>query len=533
MGGKASSSRTKSSKKKRNKISSKLLKKRRKKESKFLHGPDFVSLSSKSTWSTSSESDYRTRKNKSKKRCHDDSASSYSDDHSMTSASESLSTHDNKSYKRRKALPQGRKRRTRKTFESAESDAESRRRKRSRRHHVVKSSNKPLKKKSRRHFTNSLSSDSESCSTCESRSSNSTGDGKHRRRKMILHKKIKNSRSRESHRARSKRKARSPSGSPCGTCRDRDVIVDQSDEVLDHDISVDRSDEALVPVNNSRRLKSVIAIVNRPTDEEENRCEKDPQKEEIVCDHDDYPSPKSMDSNEGVTKKESDDQSHVASNKRSVENVESEVILAMKSGNEGYNTDDSWSHEVHTNRSVNEKEINVSVNFAPLDDGDKKDGVGDDIELVLRQKALENLRRFKGGLQATRKSVNLDFNENVNESPIKRNDNIEDKSTEPNCFLAQETNKRSRPTLPEVKKDSDSEHTVTDLSIVPVVLAVNDTNQAAGEHSSKEQLDEAKNGSEFEKKTMSVMRGGEMVQVSYKVYIPKRAPALARRQLRR
>uniref|UniRef100_A0A803LVG7 Uncharacterized protein n=1 Tax=Chenopodium quinoa TaxID=63459 RepID=A0A803LVG7_CHEQI len=37
----------------------------------------------------------------------------------------------------------------------------------------------------------------------------------------------------------------------------------------------------------------------------------------------------------------------------------------------------------------------------------------------------------------------------------------------------------------------------------------------------------------FQQKTMSVMRGGEMVQVRYKVYIPKKAPALARRQLKR
>lgn len=39
--------------------------------------------------------------------------------------------------------------------------------------------------------------------------------------------------------------------------------------------------------------------------------------------------------------------------------------------------------------------------------------------------------------------------------------------------------------------------------------------------------------STFQQKTMSVMRGGEMVQVSYKVYIPQRAAALAKRQLRR
>ncbi|XP_075521753.1 uncharacterized protein LOC142555010 isoform X1 [Primulina tabacum] len=536
MGVKASSSRTKAYKKKRNKVSSKFLKKKsRKKESKVLHGRDSVSLSSKSIWSSSSsESDYRTRKNKSKKRCRVDSASSYSDDHSMTSASESLSTHDNKSYKRRKALPRGIKERTRKGFESAESDAESRRRKRSRRHHVVKSSNKPLKMKSRRHFTSSLSSDSESCSACDSRSSNSTGDGKHRRSKMILHKKIKSLRGRESHRAHRKRKARSPSGSSCGTCRDHDVLVDQSDEALGHNINVEQSDEALVPVNNSRRLKSVIAILNRPTDEEENRWEKDPQKEEIICEHDDYPSPKSMDSNEGENKKESNDQSRGVSHKKTVENVESEVILPIKSGNEVYNADDSRSHEVHTNHSENEKGVNVSVNFTTLDGDKTKDGVGNDIELILRQKALENLRRFKGGLKAARKIVNLDTNnENVNESLIKRNDNIEDNYTEPNSFLDQEAKKRSRPTLPLPQVKKDSEHMAIDSPKAPVVLAVNDTNQASGEHSSKEQLDEAKNGSEFDKKTMYVMRGGEMVQVSYKVYIPKRSPALARRQLRR
>ncbi|XP_061358208.1 uncharacterized protein LOC133302452 [Gastrolobium bilobum] len=44
---------------------------------------------------------------------------------------------------------------------------------------------------------------------------------------------------------------------------------------------------------------------------------------------------------------------------------------------------------------------------------------------------------------------------------------------------------------------------------------------------------ESNQGSQFEQKTMNVMRGGEMVEVSYKVYIPKKAPALARRKLKR
>jgi hypothetical protein len=49
----------------------------------------------------------------------------------------------------------------------------------------------------------------------------------------------------------------------------------------------------------------------------------------------------------------------------------------------------------------------------------------------------------------------------------------------------------------------------------------------------EEQNSKDQQGGQFEQKTMSVMRGGEMVEVSYKVYIPKKAPALARRHLRR
>ncbi|XP_058001479.1 uncharacterized protein LOC110666283 isoform X2 [Hevea brasiliensis] len=47
--------------------------------------------------------------------------------------------------------------------------------------------------------------------------------------------------------------------------------------------------------------------------------------------------------------------------------------------------------------------------------------------------------------------------------------------------------------------------------------------------SSNKVQDDGKESSQLEQETMSVMRGGEMVQVSYKVYIPKKAPALARR----
>ncbi|XP_021719288.1 dentin sialophosphoprotein-like [Chenopodium quinoa] len=53
------------------------------------------------------------------------------------------------------------------------------------------------------------------------------------------------------------------------------------------------------------------------------------------------------------------------------------------------------------------------------------------------------------------------------------------------------------------------------------------------EQCTNDSTNKADEDAQFQQKTMSVMRGGEMVQVSYKVYIPKKAPALARRQLKR
>ncbi|KAI3441521.1 uncharacterized protein J3R85_002106 [Psidium guajava] len=51
--------------------------------------------------------------------------------------------------------------------------------------------------------------------------------------------------------------------------------------------------------------------------------------------------------------------------------------------------------------------------------------------------------------------------------------------------------------------------------------------------SDKDGNDDAKDGPQYQQKTMSVTRGGETIQVNYQVYIPKRVPALSRRQLKR
>ncbi|CAL9243465.1 unnamed protein product [Arabidopsis halleri] len=54
-----------------------------------------------------------------------------------------------------------------------------------------------------------------------------------------------------------------------------------------------------------------------------------------------------------------------------------------------------------------------------------------------------------------------------------------------------------------------------------------------GSQSEQKTIDETKDESQYEQKTMTVMRGGEMVQVSYKVYIPKKTSSLGRRKLNR
>ncbi|KAG7534139.1 hypothetical protein ISN45_Aa08g017170 [Arabidopsis thaliana x Arabidopsis arenosa] len=54
-----------------------------------------------------------------------------------------------------------------------------------------------------------------------------------------------------------------------------------------------------------------------------------------------------------------------------------------------------------------------------------------------------------------------------------------------------------------------------------------------GRSQSEQKMDETKDESQYEQKTMTVMRGGEMVQVSYKVYIPKKTSSLGRRKLNR
>ncbi|KAK6134638.1 hypothetical protein DH2020_031563 [Rehmannia glutinosa] len=526
MGGKGSSSKGKSSKRKRDKTSSQKSRRKESKKHRRVHDSvssysDDKSLNSEHTSSPISKSDHKKRINKNKKLRRDYSLSSSSDDHSVSSDSDTSSTYDNgnkrKKAKRSSLSLKSTKKRARKRSAKPNDNRDThivKKRKRLSRDHVSKQIKKSSKKKPKKHLSSSSSSDSESYSTSQSTSSCSTADRKRKRNKVILDNERERPRGRESYKARKKRKVRSPSYSSC-------------DEDSKHSISVGHRDGALSPVKNPRRLKSVIAIADQRYDEGENIWEKDPQKEEIVYDRNDYPSPKSLDSNEGGNKMELDNHYYGASSKRiGVENVAGEE--GKSEGDQDNGSGDHHSEAANTNNIEKGKEMDTSV-----------------LESILRQKALENLKKFKGG-----------FKQNSGPS-LQRN-------------LSQLTEVKKLPDGKYVEKEPEMaaqtvEHTFNGTAVLGCLeedkngcsnaglakpsdtsLGARTTNACSSsmakpsssvgpmsEEHSLEQGNEAKDGSQFKEKTMSVMRGGEMVQVSYKVYIPKKAPALARRQLKR
>ncbi|KAL0306532.1 UNVERIFIED_CONTAM: hypothetical protein Sradi_6070500 [Sesamum radiatum] len=572
MGRTGSSSKRKSSKKKRDKISSQVLffppllyeKKNRRKESKkrrrvndsvSLHSDD-DSLSAEHTSSSTSKSNHRRRRNRNKKLRRDNSVSSDSDDQSMRSDSDSLSTYDS-GYKHRRARRsrvglKSKSKRARKRSASPNVDADAhtvRKRKTLGRDNVVKPRKKSSKKKSKRHLSSSSSSDSQSCSTCQSSSSSSSADHKRRRKKEILNDETERLRGRESYKPRKKRKLRSPSCSSYRRNSDHSFSVSHSDGAL---APVSHSDVALAPVSDSRRLRSVITIADQPRDEGEHMGE-GPHKEEIVYDHDDYPSPKSLDSNEGGSKMESDSQSYGASNKRiCVENDLYDNVTELRiSGIDEGDKDNACNlqlEEAHM-KNLKAKEIDESASVAALGGGD--------LESILRQKALENLRKFRGG------PTHGDSNpQEINQTsgPLLKRDfpllevkKLPDEEHIENPGITKQTIAHPADKIA-ILEGSEEEKCTTSHAVLAKALPRSETRPGggtinacsssneerasfdgpiSGERSLEDKKDEAKDGSQFEQKTMSVMRGGEMVQVSYKVYIPKKTPALARRQLRR
>lgn len=320
-----------------------------------------------------------SRKLKSKKLRyrHDSPSCSDTDFESSTSLSSSSSEDDEKvgrsrSNKLKNAKP-GKKRAKKRSRDDQIRDLSPhpRKRKHSKRHDrcEVKKTNK--RKKRRRDVSVSATSrDSLSCSTCGdgSTTSNESEIDRHRGR----------SGKRKRNRGKTERsRYRSKSHSPCSLCSEGS---DYQNEVED----------GSYVENNFRRLRSVIVVVG-----EENKLKTfdgNEQQEEVMHHpDDDHPSFGDMDSNDGMSKRELD---RVTSNEASeVENKKEVVIpdirnfLVVKDGgvqNEGSNNNHGGVTNDH-----------------PLNEGNNGSGNTDrinciDLESILRQRALENLRKFKG-----------------------------------------------------------------------------------------------------------------------------------------
>nr|XP_043618729.1 E3 ubiquitin-protein ligase RBBP6 [Erigeron canadensis] len=296
----------------------------------------------------------KSRGTKSKKlRRHDDSFSSYSDDESssssMFSSSGSEGEYDKSKSKRsrsrvRSEVKGGKKRSRRRSLSEDSSSDSSPVKKRKR---LTRKKSKKIKKKRklrRDAYISSVSSDSESCSTCkDDGDSTSDEEGSHRRSRG-------RSREKKGHRGSIKGKT----GNRKNRSRTRSSSLGNSydDEIIEN-VTVE---------NNSRRLKSVITVANLENEEGDN-MRKDEFKEEIVYDYDDYPSSKSNDSNELV------DRSNVSPEK-------GRTLTSVIGENTASSLNDS-----------KEKEKNSSVNV---------ESEVDNMEAILRQKALENLSRFRG-----------------------------------------------------------------------------------------------------------------------------------------
>ncbi|KAL6959109.1 hypothetical protein U1Q18_000709 [Sarracenia purpurea var. burkii] len=668
MGGSRSSSKLKSSKRKSSKISSeaRLKKKSRLAKSRKLRRRDY---------------------------------SSSSDDSSSTSISSSSSEDDyGRARSRARTEMKGSRKRTRRSSSSHGSSVDSRRvkkrkgsqRKESKRNVNSDTRKKSQRKKSRREpSVSSLSIDSQSCSTCRGGSSKS-GDSEFERPRSKSRKKGKDKR--DMGEAKSVTKSNKNRPRSCSSCSKG------SD-------SSGYNSKGIPPVeSSSRRLRSVIIFAKSPEREEKERDE-DVHKEEIACDHDDYPSCRSNDSNDGGSKREIAHHSHIDFERKGVENLK---------GVEAWGSDfrktkltksvqdcQSNSHCEGAGSNISIKENNRREDFPNLSSSDN-----DYLESILRLKALENLRKYRGGFKTNAKPHPVDeknksdsevkqfstekvefvqnssakedghevagttrlLDQNLrpmmgrdsshrassygkvqegkgtvtergsaisppNQAIISRNSKEEapistgkvefvqnsspkedglkvagttrvldqnrrsaigrDSSHSSSCYgkaqegkgtmtelgnvffppnqatisgnskeedlspagavtsksaprqessggILKQTHKANM-SVPEsiVNKSSAETSKSVGQTIDDKGVGVNNVGGSSSEPSSslKPSLEEYgskdKDGSQFEQKTMSVMRGGEMVQVSYKVYIPKKAPALARRQLRR
>lgn len=443
-----------------------------------------------------------------------------------------------------------------------------------------------------------MSSESWSCSTCqggdisgdEIESKRHRGRPEKRKREETDRNKVENRTGRSMYRSRSRSLCSQISESDC------------------------QGEEKVTGESNGRRLRSVIAVTE---EDNQGRWLDDGHKEEITYDHDDYPSCRSNDSNDGGSRRELDTHLHVASEERMrVESGSEEEALVSnarimdlpKIGNilhkDGGRQEEGFysSHDgTRVTDHVNENKVSGEISSLK----------GDNLETILRQKALENLKRFRGKDQRIAVTGNPEDKKqpytvkaelvqiespkvdgakedvaeiiggtqleeetnaplrgsicssiNSEKEPDKKNDGNEVASakqdvacsTPPQEAVAGKPNKKvtttdvvDQPNLatpeslkrPLASQEPPQERFLVTKSRVDngvcrtaqtVTQSSNSNGQdisngsgsaapePSGENRSDKQHDEAKDGSQFEQKTMSVMRGSEMVQVSVLIY---------------
>ncbi|CAJ1957141.1 unnamed protein product [Sphenostylis stenocarpa] len=524
------------------------------------------------------------------------SSSDYDDSRSLD-ISASFSSEDNRRKRDRSHTRKdvkGHKRKARGRSYSRDSSEDShyarKKKKAKRKNERDEAKKKPSQKKKirREASVDWMRSRSQSCSTCQDESIN--GDDcryKNHRGRSERKEKDRRSRGRSGNKRSSRYRARS-----CSSCSSEN--------------SYEATEEKYVGGKNSRWLRSVITVT-KEVEEYGDLCRNE-TKEEIVDDHD-YPC-RSNDSNDGGTRRELDHHTHLASEEKlSVDNEAGDM-------NADLNFTEAELRDRSCNDSSNLKAYGAGTSEFTKETSESSNANvnDDDLEKILRQRALENLKKFRHEMQSRENAPDLKNKivSRVKQQITDKQELVQGKFVVNNAVVGTKFDKRTpgeetnllvgRRNLiacprnnerildadlactPEKVIDShnrsgtvtgSTNYNTTNLELIKqtpnpclhlfqtsalheptngkllvtegdvesnaakiphaAVQSINNSRydgSSVKNNSDKLQLD-SNQGSQFEKKTMNVMRGGEMVQVSYKVYIPNKVPALARRQLKR
>lgn len=375
----------------------------------------------------------KSRRYKSKKLHRREVSLSSSDYDDSTSLDTSLSSSSEDTYRSRRARSSKRKdekgrrkkaKRHSRNHESSEDSLHDRKRKGAKRKIEHEVREKPYKKKKLRkeESVSSISDGSLSCSTCQGEST-SGDEGEFKSRRGRSERKIKEKRRLKRGRSGSERSDRYRARS-CSSCS---WFSEGSDEW---------TEEKYVSKNNSRWLRSVITV----TDEAEEAREscRNQNKEEVVNDHD-YPRG-SNDSNDRASKRELDRHSPLALKKKiRIEDEKLDENADFRDRNYSdrsqYDTSKIDVYGASTSESVEKKTSETSGASMK----------GDDLESILRQRALENLRKFRGQIQsnANASSQKIKTGDDMKQPYIENHELVQGKSVVKNAAVGANFDKKT------------------------------------------------------------------------------------------